>query len=618
MKLVFCDSLSAAELCPNIAAGGGDCLFIALSPAVKVRLKELKLPFVDTLPYFDRRSHEQALLASKQAVDRLRSWCDFVEPGLGLKTAYRDTFIYWFRFVLHYCLFMMEVVGRSVEQHHASELVTFSYGRGRGSGYQVAPEDNYLAEVVKAFALRSGLGCKIVLVKQKGRIFRRVVFQGKRLAAFLRVMINRKYNLSQATSKPIVLTSPAYRMDKIAQELLKEFPSRPVKFLKPALPLDLDLPLWLLPWFARKHRAVISEQRRLLTKLANRVAGDPAAFAYQGVSYSLILSDKIEKSYLDFIMKLMLASIVLDQELQALAPAVVISNVCRIDDLVLAELCRSRMIPNLLISHGSHVKPKNKWEMIEWGEHSKQFLGAPFSHIAVQTPTTMGYFDAFPTGAVLSVTGPVTWGAKVARSRSARQFADLFGQKFKRERVKVLLHAGTPKATSSLRFYVYETADEYLKGIKDLAEVVNNSDDLLLVVKFRPSKEISVETISRLVPLSDRVVLSVDEPLLDVIGMADLVVSYSSTAIDESLQNFIPVLLYGGAGRYRHIDAAEVGRDKLAPAAVFHLDGRVGIDDGIRKVLSLKFDAGLFERYIYPETERLPIARLIRGKMGIS
>ncbi|MBU0672696.1 MAG: hypothetical protein KJ732_06695 [Candidatus Margulisbacteria bacterium] len=617
-RLIFCDSLPAAELCPKIAAGGQDCLFIALTPDVKVRLQELRLPVSDTLPYFPSVAHEKALHASKEAVDRLRFQINFVDLGLGLKTAYRDIFIYWFRFVVHYCLFMIELINAAIQQHQPSEMIVFNYCQTGKNGIYVEPEDNYLAELIKAISEKAGLDYKIVQVPKAGIFPTHLLSRAKQLAGLFRIRVYGKDLKSNPSTRPIVLTSPTYRMDKLAKDLAKEFPSRPVTFLAGALSMDIDLPGWLLAFLSGGKSAELKEQIKMCAEFSNKVANERSGFVYKGVCYADILADKIKKYYTGFVLMLLLASLLLDRELGCLNPEAVLSNVSRIDDLLLAELCQAKNIPNILLSHGSHVKPKNTAEIIEWGEHGIQFLSAPFSHIAVQTPTTKQYFDAFPTDAELTKTGPVTWGTKVDRSRSGALFQSLFGKKFEREKVKIIMHAGTPKASGSLRFFVYETCDEYIQGIRELAEVVNQSDNLLLVVKFRPSKEISVATLKKLIPFSDRVVLSVVEPLLDVLGLADLVVSFSSTAIDEALQNCIPVLQYGGVGRYQHLKAVEIGDEALSPAAVFHLNGQDDLHDGLQRLFALKLDPSIFDPYIYPKTECKSIAQLIKEKVRIT
>ena len=59
--------------------------------------------------------------------------------------------------------------------------------------------------------------------------------------------------------------------------------------------------------------------------------------------------------------------------------------------------------------------------------------------------------------------------------------------------------------------------------------------------------------ISLLSPLPKNVIIENDKTFEDMLKKADLLVSYSSTTIEEALMNNVPVLLYGGNGRYCHI-----------------------------------------------------------------
>ncbi len=48
----------------------------------------------------------------------------------------------------------------------------------------------------------------------------------------------------------------------------------------------------------------------------------------------------------------------------------------------------------------------------------------------------------------------------------------MFKERYDFSKTRIILHAGTPKPTNSLRFYVYETPDEYVQSIRELARVV--------------------------------------------------------------------------------------------------------------------------------------------------
>ena len=288
-------------------------------------------------------------------------------------------------------------------------------------------------------------------------------------------------------------------------------------------------------------------------------------------------------------------------------------------DIFLAELCKQEGILNVLISHGSHVFPQNEYERAEWGEHGKSFLRALFSYFALQSPLAEGYFNAFPSAGEVIKTGPLVWGRPVDMQKSRALSKGMLKRTYNPEKEKIILHAGTPKPGNALRLHVYETPDEYVQSIYELAGVINTMSGTTLIVKFRPRNELSAQDLRSLVPFSEKVILSIEEPFNDVLGMADLLVSFSSTTIEEALQNKIPVLLYGGSGRYQHIPAYEIKPDgPIKLQAVYHVRKAEDLEYAMGNILDLniKGDKGghLFEPYIYPRHVRASIADLLKAQ----
>jgi hypothetical protein len=109
----------------------------------------------------------------------------------------------------------------------------------------------------------------------------------------------------------------------------------------------------------------------------------------------------------------------------------------------------------------------------------------------------------------------------------------------------------------------------------DLIEAVAPLPRLRLILKIRPDiYELSMETMKALLPKAGNFIIEADKPFLEVLKEADLVVSFSSTTIEESLSNKVPVLLYGGHGRYAHIPIehfSETNND-IAKAVTFVKD----------------------------------------------
>jgi hypothetical protein len=288
-------------------------------------------------------------------------------------------------------------------------------------------------------------------------------------------------------------------------------------------------------------------------------------------------------------------------------PRLIISVGNRADDVVLAEIARNSSINDLLISHGSHVKPKDRAETIEWGEHGRVLLRGPFSHLAMQTPLSEGFLEVFPTSAVIFRTGPLIWGKRIDYTKSDALFDRMFGSKYKKDSVRIIVHAGTPKPNKGIRLWVYETSDEYINAIRELAEAVEKIQNTVLIVKFRPTFHLSEDDMRTLIPFSEKVILSIDEPFLDVLGMSKLLVSYASTTIEEALQNGVPVLLYGGNGRYQHIRGSQISSgSKIEKSAVYHVKSSGDLSRAIEGICSLGIkgdgvDEALFNGYKYKE-----------------
>ena len=95
--------------------------------------------------------------------------------------------------------------------------------------------------------------------------------------------------------------------------------------------------------------------------------------------------------------------------------------------------------------------------------------------------------------------------------------------------------------------------------MRELINIISNYDNFKLIIKIRPDYfEMTKESlISLLSPIPKNVIIESEKKFEDVLKTADLLVSFSSTTIEEALVNNIPVLLYGGNNRYCHIPTNE-------------------------------------------------------------
>jgi hypothetical protein len=222
----------------------------------------------------------------------------------------------------------------------------------------------------------------------------------------------------------------------------------------------------------------------------------------------------------------------------------------------MAELASINNIPSVMISHGSHVPPSNKFEDIEWGEHGSGLMNTPYKYLAVQSPWALEYLSEKPAHSISLITGPLLF-TKIKNSKDKKEE---LRKKILPGRYdsKIVLHAGTPKPFQSSRPYVYETIDEYIENINSMISVIEQIENMHLIVRFRPSEYLKTNDFIELLSKSDCYSVHTEGSFADYLSISDIVVSYSSTAIEEALQNRIPVLIYDPQGRYCHIKDARV------------------------------------------------------------
>lgn len=114
-----------------------------------------------------------------------------------------------------------------------------------------------------------------------------------------------------------------------------------------------------------------------------------------------------------------------------------------------------------------------------------------------------------------------------------------------------LLHAGNYQNWSDFFPWVSETADEYLRGLRRLADAAAGIPDIELVIRVRLKAEVDADVVRRAVPEAANVtVVTTDTDFLTQLAESDLLVSHFSTTVEQALQMGKPVLLWGSAHRY--------------------------------------------------------------------
>ena len=194
--------------------------------------------------------------------------------------------------------------------------------------------------------------------------------------------------------------------------------------------------------------------------------------------------------------------------------------------------------------------------------------------------------------------------------------------KFKKNKKKIVLchgvfdlvHIGHIKHFESAKkngdiLVVTITADEYVDSLIKLCNVVKNFPKVKLTIKIRPQDyELTLDSLINLLnPIPNNVVIEYNKTFYEVLKDADLLISFSSTTIEEALVNKVPVLLFGGNGRYSHMPCKKYVSDDGINKAVTYIDSYKELLNYFQKLNSIEKNFNIsddeFSNYIFNKEE---------------
>ena len=304
---------------------------------------------------------------------------------------------------------------------------------------------------------------------------------------------------------------------------------------------------------------------------------------------NFLIHNKIQHilSYLDYHHYLSLG---LKKYFSLCKPDFIISQMSLGVTCMLGYLAKTTGVPSMLISHGSHIFHNDRVANLEHEQLANNMLIGGYRYSGIQTSFAMDYVlkKKVPSQSIVKIKPSILLNN---HSKSKKTDSQL-----------TILHAGTIK--DGTKRHLYETPDELLETYSDIIESVSTCDNLRLIIKFRPIESFSFKALINLLePLPKNVSLISEGALGDYLSSAHLLMSFSSTTIEEALINNVPVLLYGGKGRYSHIPSApfKLGTDNSILNTVTFVDNSESLtlffkilDDIHKNYIDYKFD---FNRY---------------------
>ena len=580
-----------------------DFLIVALEPKLSAYLKTANVPHKNTLPYFNSDSHRTILVETEKVMEYIRTGFNFIDNN-GLRGCYRKELAQYVRLFLNHILRRLEIIFNICKEHSNAELYAYVYNDGASTHPLITTDERYCGLLVKRFAEGQGIaffninenGSKPAQMQKERRPFNlleQLFFKG--LTRFLKgrkvIMIPRaeghfrKLTLSIADRDKDVVFLIIDSQKNLAKSTL--FNALSIIKRKP--------PFYFVINAAFFHPVIGAAERGALFQAADAFTDEDkrSLFSFRGVEYRDMVRQKVDIAVKPHLEKILLFSHALRYIFERCKNNLVISDVGLDIMAVAGELARVMKRRSLFISHGTHPVPIDRYHELELNSACRAFMLGDYTHVALCTPIQeahLHYFkDKYTDIDNKEVkTGPLIFASiKTANKEAGKRNLGISSD------CTVITHAVSIKARYSERFYFLETLDEFFSSLGDVVNAVNALDNVRLIVRIHPGFHWSDEEIRSLLPASDRYIIHRTGSFSRLLEATDVLISYSSTTIDEALIARIPVLLYDKWDRYNHFktgvfegaNSKDVfplcyvnSRDKLQPALKFIIGKAQSVD----------------------------------------
>ncbi len=409
-----------------------------------------------------------------------------------------------------------------------------------------------------------------------------------------------------AKKSVLILTGNSYGFPNIILHVKQLFPEIKIVTLRGSSGKwrDLGISLFNLLRVQVKNDRLFMANDRLLAVTAVPIAS--YTVKQRVINFLNLIDDPVLKKGVDVYYDFLVQNVSLtdglnnavEQYWTQLRPKMLIAHTLRWwVDAVMGEVAKNSNTPSILISHGSHPNSDNATAMNEHQFNSQGMLVSPLAtQCVMQSPQAeLGVAQYSPTSPTRRLR-PIMWGYRNLPVRP------------KQTEIRYILHAGSYKTWTAYRPWIYETSDEFVHGLKLLILACQGLENTKLIIRIRSlwlESESSLEALKKLLPESDCYEIKTSGTFLDDLSRADLLVSFSSTTIEEALQARRPVLLWGGSLRYKHFIARESAPKVHDRSAVYAPSTKKELAPLLKAILDVHAGDHLkdseLKNYVWPE-----------------
>jgi len=577
-KVVLLEFVDEAKLyldfCQQNELDIGKFRIFALNPRVQVFLKKKDIGYEDTQKYFNNQSHERCLLKSEelyQLIEQTLHLRDTTEIYEG----YNNYVLFHTRLYINHLLYLIELLSNIIDKNGISELYCCVQKIPFEGTVTITDNDRHLGLIAKKIAEKKGITFNEIPspTLQQNKHCKNEVQKILFFKPILK-LIN-EIKLQRLLKKDIILlTTTGYNFDLLSKSIKKRLNN--VSIIE-NYTTDISFKMYVYNLFQSfidqnytykiftqlyypdpiDVKGINEELNLEFDSFLNKMNDISDDFSLNGINFYTHLTNKLKFGLWYGLNDLQIQTSIVNNLLDKLKPKLIISPYSREINRNIAELGNAKNIPSICISHGSLVKPKNKFEKIDHYHIGLSLILNEYRYHCIQSPLAQEYLEYYDVKGKTIKTGNLIFSKtqdyyrnKIREGLLGKQHNDY----------KIILHGNTLKPRG-VHFHWVETFDEYISGLVDLVKVVDQMDKVHLIIKLHPIAEITEEDLRLFLPASENYSINKKERFWHVLSVADMLISFGSTAIEDALQNKIPVLLYDKWGRYKHCEAEELYND---------------------------------------------------------
>ena len=539
---------------------------ISLNPNINAFLKKENIPCISSSSILSHDYYDLIITKCKILEELIDS--SLQKGKSNSPNYYSNTAIYFLILIWRHFLWDIELVYQSLGDKDYKFISTYLHEEVKTNSHWIEDNQMYLGKIAERYA--DFTKCEYIPLKGEQIIANTKGTEKNSIySKIFKSIINTFYSFIISLllkKRAVLISSPAYNMDRLCLHLKQKNNTlifvvpgnhlnnmqRLVSIFKLILnrigikcfdvkrAIDFDIPSQIN---AESTNTIDNKQNLIIRKIIDCLNANKNKLKYRSIYFGDLLINKIETDLNKPLNELNTKSKSIKYLLEKLRPRAVLSQMNVGFSGALGYYSSKKGIPSFLISHGSHVLHKNVNEKYEHRILAKNELVGNYSFLVAQSPLASEMILMHKGNNEHHIeAAPILWA-------NSKPF-----NKAKDKKKLTITHAGTLKFRHQRRF-IYETADEYVLALSEICGCLKNLKNINLIIKTRPRDyELTHSSLfSLLSPLPENVVFETSRKIDEVLAETDLLISFSSTIIEEALVNEVPVLLYGGNGRYAHI-----------------------------------------------------------------